>query len=95
MSWDGTYSHTVLIAVDQFAAAVIFNRADLTVSTMCWMVATGNDSSLKLSTWQRWSLVKLGPVLNRIQTNHCALSADGDRLRARSTLAALHIKTDA
>lgn len=89
MSWDGTYSHTVLIAVDQFAAAITFNRPDLTVSTMCWMVMTGNDSDLKLSTWQRWILVKLGTVLNRIQTNHCLEAAYGDIARAKSTLTAL------
>jgi hypothetical protein len=89
MSWDRTYSHTVLIAIDQFAAAIIFNRPDLTVSTMCWMVMTGNDAGLKLSPWQRWILVKLGPLLNKVQTNHCKAARDGDYARAESTLAML------
>lgn len=89
MSWDKTYSHNFLIALDSFAAAVVFNRPDLTVSTMCWMVMTGNDQSLKLNSAQRWILVKLGPWLNDIQTNHCELAAYGDRDRAQSTLDAL------
>lgn len=85
MSWDRTYSHTVLIAVDQFAAAIIFNRPDLTISSMCWMVMTGNDSTLKLNTAQRWILAKLGPVLNRIQANHCEEAAVGDYMRSIRT----------
>jgi hypothetical protein len=89
MSWDKTYSHNFLIALDSFAAAVVFNRPDLTVSTMCWMVMTGNDASLKLWGWQRWILVTLGPWLNDIQANHCALAAAGDRERAQSTIEAL------
>lgn len=89
MSWDRTYPHTVLIALDQFAAAIIFNRPDLAISTMCWMVMTGNDAPLKLSPWQRWILVKLGPILNRIQPAHCELSAKGDRDRATATQLAL------
>lgn len=89
MSWGRTYSHTVLIAVDQFAAAIVFNRPDLTISSMCWMVMSGNDCTLKLSTWQRWILVKLGPVLNRIQANHCLDAAVGDYQRAARTLVTL------
>lgn len=89
MSWSSTYSHTVLIAVDQFAAAVVFNRPDLTVSSMCWMVMTGNDSTLKLNKPQHWALAKLGSVLNRIQAGHCEQAAAGDTDRARSTLVSL------
>jgi hypothetical protein len=88
MSWDKTYTHTLLIALDQFAAAVIFNRPDLTISTMCWMVMTGNDAKLKLDAWQRWILVKLGPILDKIQTNHCEKAKNGDRHRAWATLIA-------
>jgi len=36
----GTYLYTVLLALDRFGAALFFNRADLCISTLCWIVAT-------------------------------------------------------
>lgn len=39
MPWNRTYSHTVALGVDRFAAAVVFNQADITVSSLCWIVA--------------------------------------------------------
>lgn len=89
MSWDKTYTHTVLIGLDQFAAAVIFNRPDLTISTMCWMVMEGQAFDLKLSGWQIAILAWLGPKLDRMQANHCAEAKDGDIARAQQTLKAL------
>lgn len=89
MAWDTTYTHTVLIGLDQLGAALLFNRNDLTISTMCDMVMTGDDASLKLSGWQRAFLKWLGPVLNKIQADHCAGARDGDRDRANSTLIAV------
>lgn len=38
MSWNRTYSHTLALGVDRFAAAVVFNQADITVSSLCWIV---------------------------------------------------------
>lgn len=35
MSWQNTYSHNFLIGLDSFAACIIFNRSDLTISTLC------------------------------------------------------------
>lgn len=89
MSWDKTYSHNLLLALDMYAAAVVFNRPDLTISTMCWMVATGNDQSLKLWKWQRAILIWLGPKLDKIQANHCKEAAYADRSRAWSTIESL------
>lgn len=89
MSWDKTYPHTVLIAVDQFAAAVIFNRPDLTVSTMCWMVRSGNDASLKLAGWQRLSLTLIGDGLEKFWPGHCASASQGDLDRAQLTVESL------
>jgi hypothetical protein len=94
MSWSKTYTHTLLIALDQFAAAIIFNRPDLTISTLCWLVRPGNtDKDLKLYVWQRWALVKLGPILDKIQANHCEQAKDGDRHRAWGTLIATRVGT--
>ena len=76
MSWDRTYSHTLAIAVDQLAAAVIFNRADLTISALCWITlaaaspgvasvpydehAVSALRALELSVWQHWLLGQIG-----------------------------------
>lgn len=35
MSWGRTYSHNVLIGFDSLIACIVFNRSDLTVSTLC------------------------------------------------------------
>lgn len=91
MSWDGTYSHNFLLALDMWAAMVVFNRPDLTVSTMCWMVASGNDQSLKLWKWQRAILVWLGPKLDKIQAHHCEGAAFADYDRAQATMNALAV----
>ena len=89
MSFSKTYTHTVLIGLDQFGAAVIFNRNDLTISTMCDMVMKGNDASLELHGWQRAFLKMLGPRLNRIQADHCGQARLGDEQRAKLTLQVL------
>lgn len=86
MSWDRTYTHTLAIAVDQLGAAVIFNRPDLTISTLCWIVMSGDPQPLKLAPWQTWMLARLGPILNRIQENHCVQAREGDAQRAQATL---------
>lgn len=85
MAWDRTYSHTLLIALDDLGASIFFNRPDLTISTLCWLVANGKDAPLKLWGWQRMALKFLGPILNRIQTDHMALAKEGDLERAQST----------
>ena len=89
MAWRNSYTHTLAIAIDTLAASVFFNRADLTISTLCWVVAEGKDESLKLWHWQRQALLWIGPLLNKIQANHIALSREGDIRRAQSTLSLL------
>lgn len=89
MSFDNTYTHSVLIGLDMFGAALLFNRNDLTISTMCDMVMKGDDASLKLHGLQRAFLAWLGPVLNKIQASHCPEARQGDIERANSTLKVL------
>ena len=84
--WSRTYSHTLLIALDDFGAAIIFNRPDLTISTLCYLVVNGKDASLKLWRWQTAVLKWLGPWLDRIQKDHMALAREGDSERAQSTI---------
>lgn len=83
------YIHTVLVGLDSFAAVLFFCRADLTISTMCWMVANGKGGYLKLNRFQLWFLRWLGPVLNKIQTDHMAIAQASDLARANSTIAAI------
>lgn len=89
MSFDNTYVHNVLIGLDQLGAAILFNRNDLTISTMCDMVLKGDDAPLELHGWQRAFLKWLGPVLNKIQADHCGQARLGDEARANSTLKSL------
>lgn len=89
MAWNKTYTHTLLIGLDQFAAAVIFNRPDLTISTLCYLVMAGQAWDVKLSRWQIWLLSRLGPALDWIQAGHCKQAKAGDVARAQSTLQAL------
>lgn len=84
-----SYVHTVLVGLDMFAAVLFFCRADLTVSTMCWMVANGKEGYLKLNRVQHWFLKTLGPVLNMIQADHMDIAMTNDLARANSTIAAI------
>ena len=93
MSWDGTYSHSVLIGLDQFAAAVIFNRNDVTVSALCRVMQLADAGApefnarldgLKLSHWQIWLLRKLAIALDRLQPGHCESARIADLVRAQS-----------
>lgn len=87
MSWDKTYSHTLLIAADQFAAAVFFNEPDLCISTLCWCVRTPSYpiQQLKLSPWQFRVLMRIGDGLEHFWPGHCVASRQGDIDRAGST----------
>lgn len=86
MSWDQTYSHTFLIALDEWGAAVFFNRLGLTISTLACLVRDGKDGPLKLSPWQRSFLRWLGP---RLTTAHCAAALKADLARAQVNVALL------
>lgn len=97
MSWDRTYSHTVALAVDRFAAALVYNQPDITISSLCWIVRNGEKLKiaedallvLKLSKWQHRSLVLIGNGLERFFPGHCEAARRGDLLtgqRARSLL---------
>lgn len=47
MSWDNTYSHTVLLAADRAGAAVIFNEPDITISSLCWIVRQADEARFR------------------------------------------------
>lgn len=80
MSWDKTYTHTLALALDRAAAAVIFNEPDITISSLCWIAlnkAPGLDD-LKLYQWQYEALVRIGGGLEYFWPGHCAEAVQGD-----------------
>ena len=99
MSFSNTYVHNILIGLDDFGAALLFNRTDCTISTMCRIVQLANTKAaggawalgaLKLHKWQLVFLNWLAPFLDDLQTNHCALALQGDLQRANSTQSLLN-----
>lgn len=82
MSWDKTYSFTLAIAADVLTASILWNRRDVTVSSLCGL-------QLRRIANQEggiWILVQLGRLLNKIQANHCELAIQGDLAEARETI---------
>jgi hypothetical protein len=99
----GTYFHTVAIALDQFAAAIFFNRADVTISSLCRVVQLADSgmtpwpahlASTKFSAAQIGFLRQLAKVLNKIQTNHCELARQADLARDDSSTQLLSVLFD-
>lgn len=84
MTWDQTYSHDFLLALDLWAAAVFFGVFGVTLSTLSGMVRDGTDGPFKLRRWQRSFLRWLEPRLGRA---HVAAALKADRGRAGLVLA--------
>lgn len=83
MSWEGTYSHQVLLSLDLWAAGVFFNKSGLTVSTLAGLVRDQLDAPLKLYGWQRGVLGWIEP---RLSNAHCEAARAADIARARVAL---------
>ena len=81
MSWEQSYSHTVLIAVDRLGAALLFNEPDITISSLCWVVRSGTpaqNAALKLYGWQKSALQLVGDGLEYFWPGHCARARTSD-----------------
>lgn len=97
MSWAGTYSHTMALALDRFGAALLFNRPDITISSMCWIVRERKTSEAakrgyalsKLNWWQTKLLEGIGWCLESTFSGHCAAARKSDMAVANSVLALL------
>lgn len=98
MAWTGTWSNRVLIALDQLAAAIFFNRDDVCVSSLCRVVQNADAgvrdfparlASLKLKPWQIDFLRWLAPKLDKMEPGHCEKSLQSDIARADATKALL------
>lgn len=83
MTWDRTYSHNVLMALDLLAALLLFNVAGVTISTLTYLVHEGKDAPLRLWAWQRDLLRWIGPRLGVV---HRAAAMRADRGRAQFVL---------
>jgi hypothetical protein len=86
------YALNVLIALDRFGAALLFNQPDITISSLCWVAAQGASSqnqAAKLSPWQTRILIPLAWVLNKIQANHCQLARMSDIATAQARIEVL------
>lgn len=75
MSWNRTYSHQFLLALDLWAAAVLFGVNGITISTLSGLVRDGKDGPFKLAPWQRAFLRWLEPRLSRAHVD-AAKAAD-------------------
>ena len=91
MAWSKTYVHNILIGLDCLGAALLFNRNDITISSMCRVVQLhdANETSWRINglDLQRWQIIFLrwlAVILDKIQTGHCAKAVEGDLERAKS-----------
>ena len=96
MTWTKTYTHTIAIGLDDLGAAVLFNRNDITISSLCWMQRQADEgdpkvtaklATLGLRPWQHGFLRNVGDMLEAIRPGHCdrarlADMARGGRMQA-------------
>lgn len=95
------YWLVLLLALDRWGAAVIYNRPDITISALCWCVrnslqgdptATQAVVTLNLYRWQHWSLKWIAAGLEKIQKGHCVQARATDLETAQSTINLLETK---
>lgn len=86
MSWDKTYSHTAVLALDRLGAALLFNEPDITISSLCWVVRYATSlriaevalPRLKLHPVQHAALRYIGNALEHFWPGHCDAARWGD-----------------
>lgn len=80
-----TYFKTVMLGVDDSAAAALLNRNNISISAAAGLVAYCFDAPLKLHPWQRWFLHQIYWALDYFWPRHCEEAVIGDRARALAT----------
>src|SRR5208282_6945428 len=91
------YLKNLLLAIDRFLAAVLFNRPDITISALCWVVdyattdrvAGAAYEALALAKWQVLLLAGIGKVLWLIQPSHMTIARQTELTVAGSTITLL------
>ncbi len=86
-----TWFHGLLVSLDELGAAILYNRTDTTISSLCRLAQLELLGRVEASRWQAWSLTNLAPLLDRIQANHCEKARLADLARAESTIAILTV----
>ncbi len=98
MSFSQTYLHTVLVAIDDLGASVLFDLDDTTISALCGVQrrsdagdaqATGALATLGLRPWQHAFLRAVGRLLEWIRPGHCERAIGADILRGQAMVALL------
>ena len=99
MSFQRSYVHTVLVAIDQLGAALLFNRDDTTISSLCGLTRRmdrGDKAArnliylrLALRDWQIGFLRTTGRALERFWPGHCEAAIKADIQRGQRVLAIL------
>lgn len=99
MSFRRTYVHTVLVAIDQTGAAVLFNRDDITISSLCGLTRRMDKGDkvarnliylgLALRDWQIGFCRITGRALEWLSPGHCEGAIASDIQRGRSALTIL------
>jgi hypothetical protein len=95
-----TYIYTILLGLDRFAAAILFNRADITISALCWVVryaptdpiAAIAYDKLKFNRWQVWFLIHCAAMLEWMSAGHCARARETDVDTAADTRDLLDVR---
>lgn len=74
-----SYIRVIALAVDIMFAGWIWRQYDITISAECGL-------ALRKETPPIWAIVLGRWILNKLETNHCELAIEGDRLRAKEVL---------
>lgn len=91
------YWLVVLLALDRLGAALFFNRPDITISALCWVVRfapTDRTAAAALTDihpypWQILVLRWIGDGLEFVNPGHCVHARASDTITAQSTVSLL------
>jgi len=78
MSWSKTYSHTIAYSIDILLASWLWNRSDVTISSLCWREMNGGKPN------RGWRA--LAWLLEHIDPGHLAGARQADIDRALTVL---------
>ena len=87
-----TYARKQLLELDRAFAVLLFNSQDVTISSLCRIIAIGGPrrvAALRLYRWQRFVLTYIGAGLEYFWPGHCAAARMADIARAQTILALL------
>ena len=93
MSFQNTYLHTILVAIDDLGASLLFNLDDTTISSLCGVQrrsdagdsqATSALATLGIKPWQHGFLRVVGRLLEWIRPGHCERAISADIARGRT-----------